>query len=207
MMTPQEKAHFLSNRAGKLTASRMAEAMDFKKDGKPSAARTQLQFDLLAERATGDTVRTFVTKAMEDGILFEDDAKEAYELATGSILLPAPTVDHPSIEYFAATPDAYLDDGLAEFKVPTAANFLRWKLAGVVPDQHKPQMCAQCLCTGRRWVEFVAYSPRIKDRRQRLLIVRYTPSEEELRAVENEAARFLAEVAQMWEQFTAREVA
>lgn len=159
--------------------------------------------DLLAERVTGSSVRHYVSPAMEHGIQFEDEAKEFYELTTGAILMPAHYMPHPRIEHFGATPDALLDDGLAEFKCPTPAKFIAWVIAGVVPAEHKPQMIAQCLCSGRAWCEFVAYDPRIRDAKRRLFVRRYTPTDDEMSAVEDAAARFLSELDAMFEQFTA----
>lgn len=201
-MTPEERAHWLAARAGCLTASHMCDAMAFRKDGKPAAERTKLLHDLLAERVTGHSVRHYVSPAMEHGIQFEDEAKEFYELTTGAILMPAPYIPHPRIEHFGATPDALLDEGLAEFKCPTSAKFIAWTLAGVVPEEHRPQMAAQMLCTGRPWCEFVAYDPRIRDRKRRLFLRRFEPTDEELRKVEDAAVAFLAELDGMFESFT-----
>ena len=56
MMSAEEKAAWLSARAGKLTASRMADAMAYLKNGQPMASRTKLLRELLAERLTGQSV-------------------------------------------------------------------------------------------------------------------------------------------------------
>jgi hypothetical protein len=165
-MTDDEKALFLAARCGKLTASRMAEALSFRKDGKPTADRLQLIKDLVAERVTGYNVRHFVNDAMQHGLDCEDDAKAAYEAHTGDFVERGGTVDHPTIDNLAATPDGYLDGSrLIEVKCPTTGKFLDWMTAGVVPDEHKAQMITQCLCTGRRHVVFVGYDPRIRDHR------------------------------------------
>lgn len=202
MMGPDELASFLAARAGKLTASRMGVAMSFKKDGTPTKERSDLQRALLAERLTGSTVRNFVTDAMQFGLDFEDEAKAAYEAETGVLLLPSGVIDHPRIDNFAATPDAYLPDGgLAEFKVPTSPTFVDWVLAGVVPEMHKPQLLAQLACTGRAFVEFVAFDPRVKDRRRRLFIRRFVPTPEEIEKVEAAAKQFLDEIDLLWERF------
>lgn len=201
-MNDAEMAAWLAERAGCLTASRMADALDFKKDGKPGAARVKYMHDLLAERLTGHSVQHFVNDAMRHGKEYEDEAKTMYERATGHILGPERFVRHPSIEFFGATPDAFIETtGLAEFKCPTTPKFLGWVLAGVVPEEHKPQMCVQLLCTGRQWCDFVAYDPRIKDARRRLFVRRYEPTDEELKKVENAAIAFLGELEEMFFQF------
>jgi len=203
MREGDELAAWLSHRAGKLTASRMRDAMDFLKNGQPSAKRSQLMRELLAERLTGDSVRHYVTDAMQHGIETEADALAAYEAETGVFVLPSGFYDHPRIDCFGATPDGLLPDGgLIEAKCPTTATFVDWTMAGVVPEEHKPQMCAQIACSGRAWCEFVAYDPRIKNPAKRLFIRRYEPSAEEVEKVEAAAEAFLAELDRAFESFT-----
>lgn len=216
MMSREEKAAWLRARAGLLTASRMADAMSFRKDGKPSADRTAYMKDLLAERwvAAEESARHYVSPAMEWGIQHEDDAKMAYEAATGILLTDPKLVrahglfPHPTVDFFAASPDALIDDdGLAEFKCPTTTKYIEWVMAGEVPDEHKPQMCAQLLCTGRAWCEFVAYDPRVKDRKRQLFIRRFQPDEEELANVLAAAKQFLLETERAWEILTTGQAA
>lgn len=204
MLEGDELAGWLASRAGKLTASRMKDAMDFTKNGQPGAKRLQLMKELLAERVTGDSVRHFVTDAMRFGLEKEAEAKAAYEAETGILVMDAGFYDHPRIDYFGATPDALLPGGgLAEFKVPTSSTYVEWVLAGVVPGQHKPQMIVQCACTGRAWVDFVAYDPRVR-RGKQLFIRRYEPTAEEIAKVETAAETFLAELETMFRLFTER---
>lgn len=203
-MDSDELAAWLNARAGKLTASRMGDAMLFLKDGKtPSEKRSKLMRELLAERITGDSVRHFVTDAMRWGLEKEAEAAMAYESATGELVAECSFYDHPRIDNFGATPDGLLSGGgLIETKAPTSPTFVEWVMGGVVPAEHKPQMIAQCACTGRKWVEFVAYDPRIKDPRRQLFVRRYEPKPEEIAAVEAAAEQFLAELDRMFEAFT-----
>lgn len=203
MLEGDDLANWLNARAGKLTGSRMKDAMSFRKDGKPSAERTKYMHELLAERLTGDSVRHYVTDAMRWGLENEADAKAAYETFTGEIITPCRYYDHPSIDLFGATPDGLLSgDGLIETKCPQTQTFVEWVFAGVVPEEHKPQMIVQCACTGRSWVEFVAFDPRIKRPQHRLFIRRYTPTAEEIATVEAAAVQFLSELDELFERFT-----
>lgn len=203
MLEGDELAAWLAARAGKLTASRMADALDTRKDGKPGAKRLKLIHELLAERLTGDSVRHFVTDAMQWGLEKEAEARAAYEADTGVLVMDAGFYDHPSIDLFGATPDGLLPGGgLIETKCPTSTTFVEWRLRGEIPDEHKPQMLAQLACTGRTWCEFVAYDPRIRNPQQQLFIRRYQPDRAEIQRIEEAAAAFLAEVEQMWEVLT-----
>lgn len=208
MMEGDELAAWLRARAGKLTASRMRDAMSFNKNGKPSEARSKLMRELLAERLTGDSVRHFVTDAMAWGLEKEADAKAAYEAHAGVFVGEAGFYDHPRIDNLGATPDGLLaHDGLLETKCPQTATFTEWVLAGVVPEDHKPQMAIQLACTGRKWCEFVAYDPRIRDERRRLFIRRYTPTLEEIAAVETAAEQFLSELDDLFDAFVTAQAA
>lgn len=202
---PQRSGAWLNSRCGCLTASRMADAMATLKNGKPSEARNKLLIEILAERLTGDAMPHYVNDAMRWGIEHEPAAKAAYEAASGNLLDACGFVLHPTIQHFGASPDALLDaDAVVEFKCPTSTTHVGWLLAGVVPDQHKPQMLAQLACTRRTRAVFVSYDPRMPPARQ-LLIVEYAPDPAEIAAVESAAAEFLREVEARFEQLTTAE--
>jgi predicted phage-related endonuclease len=203
MMTAEQKAAWLAARAGKLTASRMCDAMDYLRNGQPSARRIKLLHELLAERLTGFSVPHHVTEAMEHGLEYEDEAVDVFVARFPQYdVRPSRLYDHPTIENFAATPDREIGhDGLLEVKCPTTTTFLEWVIGGVVPEKHKPQMCAQLLCTGREWVGFLAYDPRIREEGRRLFMRKYEPDPVYLLMVEQEAVKFLDELDAAFDQF------
>lgn len=195
-------AAWLRARSGKLTASRMGTAMDFLKNGNSSKGRSDYMRELLAERLTGDSVRHFVNDAMQWGLEKEADARAAYEAHAGVFVRDSGLYDHPRINFFAATPDGELDGGgLIEFKCPTTPTFVGWVMGGTVPPEHEPQMLAQLACTGRKWCEFVAFDPRVKDPKRQLFVRRFEPTAERIAEIETAATAFLAEVDAMWEAF------
>ena len=192
----------IRQRIGCLTASQMKRALSFLKNGKSSEDRESYKRELVAERLVGFAMAHYVTPAMQHGIDHEAAAKDAYTWATGNLIEPMPTVPHPTVPYRLATPDGRIAPKVgAEVKCPTSAKFIAWKLAGVVPDEHKVQMVEQCLCAGFDEVEFIAFDPRMPEG-QRLFVRRFTPTEEELQQVEAGAIQFLAEVDAMFEAFT-----
>lgn len=197
---PQGSSAWLSARCGHLTASRMADAMAILKSGKPSEARNKLMIEILAERMTGDAMPHYVNDAMRWGAETELLAKEAYQTASGNLLDACGFILHPSIEYFGASPDAMLDDdAVVEFKCPTSTTHIGWLLAGVMPDQHKPQVLAQLACTQRTRAVFVSFDPRMPANRQ-LFIKEWTPTAAEIEAVETAAREFLRELDAMFQQ-------
>ena len=58
---PPNTAQWVAARVGVLTASRMADAMPSKRDGKPTAAMETLAYRILAERRNGRADETFVS--------------------------------------------------------------------------------------------------------------------------------------------------
>lgn len=206
-MNDAEKAAWLNQRCGKLTASRVADAMDLTAKGLDSAKRKALKIELLAERMTGDTVPHYVNSFMQWGLEQEPHAKSAYELASGQMIVPCGFFDHPAIGDFGATPDGLIPDGVIEFKCPQTTTHISWILAGGVPEQHKPQILAQLACTGRERAVFVSYDPRIRNERKSLYVVEWVPKRAEIEAVEEAARKFLEEVEQMFIQLTEREAA
>lgn len=204
MMDAETKAAWLSARAGKLTASRMADAMDYTKKNEPGAKRMKYMRELLAERVTGQSVPHFVNDAMQHGLEYEDEAVDVFVERFGRNVRLSRFYEHPRIENFGATPDRELDDGLLEVKCPTTETFCGWVSAKIVPPEYMPQMAAQLLCSGKTWCGFLAYDPRIRDERLRLFMRKYTPTPEYLAEVEAAAVKFLDELDNMFDAFVSQ---
>jgi hypothetical protein len=150
-------------------------------------------------------VDKFVNQAMQWGIEKEPEAKAAYETATGRIIQDVGFIDHPRIQFCGASPDGFVDDGLIEIKCPTTATHVAWILDGGIPEEHKAQMTLQAAVTGRSWVDFVSYDPRMP-KPQQLLIRRFYPTAGEIAEIETEAEKFLAEVDALFDVITRREM-
>jgi putative phage-type endonuclease len=181
----------------------MADAMDFGKKGIEGASRRKLKIELVAERMTDTLVSRYVTDAMAWGLEQEPAARARYEEVTGNIVVLCGFALHGEIPYFGASPDGLVgDDGLIEIKCPSTATYMEWIIGGGIPEQHKPQMAAQLAVTGRKWVDFVAFDPRVKVESHQIFIRRYEPPEEEIAGVEEAAKQFLAEVDSMFDRVT-----
>ena len=101
------------------------------------------------------------------------------------------------MKWLGASPDGLVgDEGLVEIKCPTTLVHIKRVAAGVVPEEYKPQMLVQLLCTGRKWVDFVDYDPRLSEdwEKARFFCVRYEPTEEELQGALDKCVEFLAVV-------------
>jgi putative phage-type endonuclease len=192
-------------RTGKLTASRMRSAIKRLKNGDDSAERKNLKIEILCERMTGDIMDKFVNQAMQWGIEKEPEAKAAYESKTGRIIRDVGFIDHPRIQFCGASPDGFVDDGLVEIKCPTTSTHVSWILDGGIPEEHIPQMVLQAAVTGRSWVDFVSYDPRMPEAQQ-LLVRRFYPTAGQIAEIETEADKFLAEVDALFDVITRREM-
>ncbi|HNC11758.1 MAG TPA: YqaJ viral recombinase family protein [Cyclobacteriaceae bacterium] len=193
----QRTPEWYVNRLGKLTASYMDSALYFKKNGEESQERYNLKIQILSERLTGLKAYTYENVYMKDGRDHEPIAKEILE-QLGFPIQEVGLIDHPTIKMFGASPDALSDDdGLIEIKCPKTETHLKYMLRGVVPEEHKPQMLAQLACTGRKWVDFISFDPRIKDKAIQIFVRRYTPTPKEIEAVEKAAIQFLSEIDKM----------
>lgn len=196
----QSGADWLSIRTGALTASRMADAMDYRKDGKPGAKRIALMKIILAERMTGDAWNGFVNDAMRWGIDTEAAARAAYELRTGNFVTLMGFVQHPTIDYLGASPDGAVGaDGLVEFKCPATTTHIEYMELEEAPEQYRPQMTLQLLSTGRQWCDFVSFDPRIKKESRQMVVRRFEPDQEYRDMIEKVAREFLAEVEARFE--------
>lgn len=204
----QSDGHWLAERTGCLTGSRMADALDFTAKGKPGAKRVALVKSLAAEQMTGIATANVVLPRMRYGIEREPDARARYEVETGRMVRLVGFVSHPTIDWCGASPDGFVsDEGLIEIKVPETTTMLGYIADGVVPDQYKPQMLLQLACTGRRWCDFVAFDDRIRREDRQIFIRRFEPTPAEIEQIEQVARAFLAEVAALVAAVTQAEMA
>ena len=191
---PQGSPEWLEARAGKVTASRIADVLAKVKTGE-AAGRRDYRAQMVAEIRTGRPQESgFMNDAMRWGTEQEPYARAAYECQAGVLVDQVGMVLHPSIERGAASPDGLVDpDGLVEIKCPNTATHLDYLLDGTVPAKYQPQMLWQMACTGRDWCDFVSFDPRLPEDLQ-LFVVRFQRDQARIDAMEAEVRAFLAEV-------------
>lgn len=201
-MILQSNSAWLPSRVGHATGSHANDILDFRKDGKPGAKHIQYIADLVTERATSRAVDRPVNKWMIRGQELEPQARSAYEDETGILVQPAAFILHPTIEYAGATPDGFIGrDGLLEIKVPAPQTFVRWRMAGEIPEEHVAQMTFQLAVTKRQWVDFCAWCPEVEPRLQ-LFIRRFEPDPAEVAALESKVKEFLHNVEQAFQAYS-----
>jgi putative phage-type endonuclease len=190
---PQGSPEWLQARVGLVTASRVADIIARTKSG-PSTSRANYLGQLVAERLTGQSAEDGYTNAdMQRGTDLEPAARFAYECKTGALVQTCGLVLHPALQAGASPDGLVADDGLIEIKCPRTHTHIDYLEAGKPPAKYLPQMAWQCICTGRAWVDFVSYDPKMPERLQ-LFVVRYAPELGYLRELEAEVSAFIAEV-------------
>ena len=193
----QRTSEWFEARCGCLTASRARAVIARKKNGEPYAEYGTVLEQIVGERLTGVVSSTGTTAAMQWGIDHEEEARDQYVIETGRDVALTGFIEHPVVKWLGASPDGLVgDDGLVEIKCPTTLVHIKRVAAGVVPEEYKPQMLVQLLCTGRKWVDFVDYDPRLSAdwEKARFFCVRYEPTEEELQGALDKCVEFLAVV-------------
>lgn len=190
---PQGSDEWLASRAGKVTASKIAEVIAKGKSGE-AAARANYKAQIVAEILTGKPQGdTFTNAAMEWGTTQEPFARAAYEMARGVMVDQCGLVLHPRIERGAASPDGLANEGLCEIKCPNTATHLQYLLGKEVPSKYVPQMLWQMACTERPWNDFISFDPRLPEDLQ-LFVVRLERDETRIKELETEVLTFLGEV-------------
>jgi len=198
MIQGSEEWHL--SRIGNLTASRCHEAVAKTKSGY-SASRQKLMDDLVNERLTGERRIIIPSPAMQWGVETEPFARQAYELIKGCDVCETGSVPHPLIEESSASPDGLVgDNGLIEIKCPNTTTMVNTVIRGDIPENYKTQMMWQLACTRRKWGDFVMYDPRLPDERN-IWIKRFSPSQEEILALELQVIDFLHEVRERVNMF------
>lgn len=117
---------------------------------------------LLAEYLSGEPLGDgFDTYWMRRGSELEPEAREEYEFITGGAVqrIGFCTLDDGSAGY---SPDGFAgDDGLLEIKCPAPETMLDYYRKGF-PTCYKQQCQGGLWITGRPWLDFYAYHPKMK---------------------------------------------
>lgn len=171
----QRSPEWFALRLGKVTASRLEDWLAVSKAkaslGKPLKPRLDYERELVFERQFGVSFTFFTTPAMQQGIDFEDYARDEYVKLTGNKVEQTGAFYN---DYFVASPDGLIGkDGMLEIKV-VGDNSFADILANGVPSKYWKQMQGQMWAADRKWCDFWAIN--LSTRRGKL--IRVTPDKE-----------------------------
>lgn len=189
----QHSEEWWSARAGRVTASRIADVMAKTKTGW-GAGRKNYMAELITERLTGQCAPGFSNAAMQWGTEVEPQARDAYRFITLGSVEETGFHVHPDIDQSGASPDGLVgDDGLVEIKCPNTATHLETLESEKIADKYLLQMQWQMACTGRAWCDFMSFDPRLPDEMQ-AWIKRVPRDDERISEIESAVRDFLAEL-------------
>lgn len=192
-MIIQGSAEWFAARAGKVTASRIADMVATTKSGW-GASRANYMAQLVSERLTGVVAEGFTNAAMQHGIATEPEARAAYEFYRDASVEEVSFIEHPALPMSGASPDGHVGtDGSVEIKCPNTGTHIETLLDGSVPAKYLKQIQWQLACSGRKWCDFVSYDPRMPER-MRLFVQRIDRNDTVIAELEKEVRIFLAEV-------------
>ena len=202
-MNDLARDEFLLARAGSLGASEVADILREGRGGQPSATRKNMLARKVCERLTGKPTFGFVSRAMQDGLDREVQAKRLFTLLTDQEIVPVPPpgiVPHPTIAGCHASPDGLIEDaGLYEGKAPEPAQHLAMLLDGKIATDYVTQIQWQLAVTRRSWCDFCSYSPDFSVAKQ-LWIKRVPRDPTRIVELETAVRAFLREVEETVER-------
>lgn len=189
----QGSPEWLEARLGVITASIARDALEKTSKGVPTvkaiglAARIGME---LVTRVSCDD--TFVNAAMRRGSKLEPQARIAYESASENLVEEVGfymTDDRA----FGYSSDGVIDsDGLIEIKCPTSPLTVisMWRDGDLTDYMHQIQM--GLWLTGRKWLHFVMYDPRLASVGKSLFIKRVQRNEAFIEKMEADLLKFSA---------------
>ena len=171
----------------------MHEALARTKSGW-GASRDNLMAQLVAERLTGVPYEGYSNSAMAWGQEQEPQARAEYAFLADIDVVEIGLVRHPRIEKSHCSPDGLIgEEGLLEIKAPLSATHIATLLGEPIAGKYITQMQWQLAVTGRHWVDWVSFDPRLPDY-ARIHIQRVRRDDVYIAELENEVRIFLLEV-------------
>lgn len=202
----QRTEEWFAERAGRITASRMADVMterergEFKsgpRKGQPKPQPKNLvdyAYQLAAERLTGIPRKQVKAAALTWGREVEPAAMAAYQADTGEIVEICGFIVHPQYDFIGASPDFLIGlEGGGEIKSPESSEIHLETLLNGLPPEHIAQIQGGLWVTGRQWWDFVSYHPSFSER-HRLYIQRVSRDDEYISGMESACLLLEADV-------------
>ena len=195
----QQSPEWLAARSGHCTASRFKDVLAKLRNGGEASERKKYRLQLVTERLTGQPCPSYVNEAMQWGTATEPFARAAYETAGGLMVDETGFLLHPSLEWVGGSPDGLVrDDGLIEIKCPfNSVVHVETMLSGM-PSEHMAQVQGLLWITGRDWVDFISFDPRMPPKIQ-LYVERVKREPTYIELLEQETVKFLGEVEKQHE--------
>lgn len=186
----QGSPEWFAARAGIPTASRFDTVLASGRGGGESKTRRAYMLTLIGELLTGEVQEGYTNPHMERGKAMEDDARAAYEFATGNT---PELVGFVRNHIAGASPDSLVGaDGLLEIKTKLPHLQLEVLLADEMPSDHVLQVQGQLWVTDREFCDFVSYWPKLP-----LFVKRVYRDETTIKRIANGVRQFVNEMHEL----------
>jgi YqaJ-like viral recombinase domain len=195
----QGSQEWFEARAGRVTASNVADVLAFlkrgDKKGGETAARASYKAQIVAETLSGSAILDgYLSSFMQHGTEMEPFARAAYEVRNNVSVDTVGFIVHPTIDRFGASPDGLIGkDGGIEIKAPKTATHIDYMLAGILPPEYEPQVMSNIDCAEREWWDFLSFDDRLPSRHQQFKVRTYR-DEARIAQIDEGVRLFLQEV-------------
>lgn len=192
----QGSAEWFKARAGIPTASEFSTVLAKGKGGGVSLTRKKYLLTLAGERLTGECVEGYTNAHMERGKVMEAQARDLYVFKTDAELERVGFVRNDEWEA-GGSPDSLVGTaGGIEVKTALPHIQLERLIDNELPSEHRAQCQGILGITGREWIDFISYWPKLP-----LFVVRVHRDETYIDALKVAVSEFNAELNELVRKF------
>jgi hypothetical protein len=184
-------------RLGVVTSSEFHSVMAKDKGGGESKTRATYMRKLIGEIITGEVSEGYSNAHMERGKIMEAEARDYYAFMAD--------VEPKRIGFLkrgrvGCSPDSFIgDDGLHEIKTKLPHLHIDVLLADELPPEHKAQCQGSLWVSGREWIDFQSYWPKLP-----AFIKRVYRDEVYIKSLSVAVDSFIAEMDELHDKITRR---
>lgn len=188
----QGTAEWLRLRVGKITGTRLKDLM--------AKDNLSLVDEMIAENVSGLLENSFVSPAMELGIIREPIARQLYEETTNNKVSEIGFITSDKFDFVGCSPDGLIKEdgnyiGGLEIKCPGIKSHVKYLRQQQIPNEYKYQVYNYFLCADSiQWLDFVSYCPEFKNKP--LFIHRITRQE-----IEQELYILEVQIEKFWKKY------
>ena len=188
----QGTAEWLRLRVGKITGTRLKDLM--------AKDNLSLVDEMIAENVSGLVENSFVSPAMELGIIREPIARQLYEETSNNKVSEIGFVTSDKFDFVGCSPDGLIKEnemfiGGLEIKCPGIKSHVKYLRQQQIPNEYKYQVYNYFLCADSiQWLDFVSYCPEFKNKP--LFIHRITRQE-----IEQELYILEVQIEKFWKKY------
>jgi hypothetical protein len=156
--------------------------------------------EMIAENVSGLVENSFVSPAMELGIIREPIARQLYEETSNNKVSEVGFVTSDKFDYVGCSPDGLIKEdgkyiGGLEIKCPGIKSHVKYLRQQQIPNEYKYQVYNYFLCADTiQWLDFVSYCPEFKNKP--LFIHRITRQE-----IEQELYILEVQIEKFWKKY------